>query len=110
MIRTLSVLAVCTVLLGCATHPSQEATVQELTLQELKSFIGKSSDTVAASFGAPSRQHPGKHAVYWEYRKGERLVVFLIRNKGTVADVNAGTDEMKVYDRWASSPLKMDSE
>ncbi len=107
MIRMLPVLFICAALLGCATTPRQKVAIEDLTLQKLETFVNKHSDELLASFGAPSRRHPGKHSVYWEYKRGKRLVVFLIRDKDlTVAGVNAGTDERKVYARWSSVPVE----
>jgi hypothetical protein len=107
MIKTLSVLCACTFLLGCATARSQKVAIEDLTLSELETFVNKHADEITASFGAPSRTRPGMHAVYWEYKRGQRLVVFLIRDRGkTVAGVNAGADEKKVYDKWGQKLMK----
>lgn len=103
MIRILSILFVCTILLGCATSPRQKVPIEDLTLQKLEMFVNRHSDELLASFGAPSRRHPAKHGVFWEYKRNQRFVVFLIRDKDqTVAGVNAGTDERKVYEKWDS--------
>jgi hypothetical protein len=107
MIKTLSVLSACAVLLGCATAPRQRVAIEDLTLQELETLVNKHSDEITASFGAPSCMRPGMHAVYWEYKRGRQLVVFLIRDKDkTVAGVNAGTDEKKVYDKWGQKLMR----
>jgi hypothetical protein len=103
MTRILSMLFVCTILLGCATSRQQKIAIEDLTLQELEAFVDKHADEITATFGMPSSQRPGKHSVYWEYKRGMRLVVFLIRDRGkTVAGVNAGTDENEVYRKWTS--------
>jgi len=103
MIRILSVLFIWATFLGCATTSRQKVAIEDLTLQKLEVFVNKHSDDLLASFGPPSSRHPAKHGVFWEYEKGQRFVVFLIRDKDqTVAGVNAGTDEKKVYERWDS--------